>query len=138
MNTNNKGKPNGTASLLKHVGLLRDFSSGLLRLATLAPDRLTASQLTFFMLAGISDLAGAPTTFTEIKEVVGDPMSKSLHTTYKVFLSDEGRSSTRQQALGWLMRETDRHDNRKKYLRLTKKGRDVMAQVITEITGEEP
>lgn len=123
-------------SLIKHVRPLKDFSAGLLTLATLAPDRLTAAQLTFFMLAGIADIYGHPTTFTEIRETTGERIGKSLHTTYKVFLDDKNRDPRRQLALGWLLRETDPSDNRRKYLRLTKEGRKVMSEVINAISDE--
>ncbi|MBA4172819.1 MAG: hypothetical protein C0511_09245 [Hyphomicrobium sp.] len=130
-----EGAKNG--SLIGHVADLRSFSSGLLALAEVTPERVSAPQLLFFLFAGLADLAGKPATFTEIKEMVGGPISRSLHTTYKVFLSDNDREPGRQVALGWLMRETDRSDNRRKYLRLTKEGREVMTEVVRAITGED-
>lgn len=109
---------------------LRDFNAILTRLAALGPERLTLAQGVFFVEAARADLSGRPATFTEIREVVGDVISRSLHTTYKVFLDEEGRTAKRQTALGWLMRETDRADNRRKYLRLTAKGRRVIEELM--------
>lgn len=129
--------PNGKGHLIGHAGGLRSFSSGLLALAELGPERMTVAQTTFFMFAGLADLAGKPATFTELRDLIGPVMSKSLHTTYKLFLGEEGRDSKRQAALGWLMRETDPSDNRRKYLRLTKEGRRVLTEVIGAVTGEE-
>lgn len=135
MKTN--GNPAGqNVRLIEHVGELMSFSSGLLLLAEMGPDRMTAAQSTFFMYAGLADLYGRPATFTELREKLGPVMSRSLHTTYKLFLGDEGRDNKRAQALGWLYRETDPSDNRRKYLRLTKEGRFVMEKVVKAITGE--
>lgn len=126
-----------SASLITHVGELKSFSSGLLALTELGPERMSLAQATFFLFAGIADLAGRPATFTELRDLIGPTMSKSLHTTYKVFLGAKDREAKRQQALDWIMRETDPTDNRRKYLRLTVKGRRVMAEVIRSITGED-
>ncbi|BDW83715.1 hypothetical protein MACH24_31530 [Erythrobacter sp. Dej080120_24] len=117
--------------LMNSLRELKDWSGFLIRLAEHAPERLTLSQSVFFLEAAIADLSGRPATFTEIKEKHGGVMSRSLHTTYKVFLGEEGRESKRQQALGWLMRETDPSDNRRKYLRLTVTGRRVMEDILT-------
>lgn len=124
-------------SLIAHVSDLRSFSSGLLALTELGPERMTMAQTTFFLFAGIADLAGRPATFTELRDLIGPAMSRSLHTTYKVFLGTDEREAKRQAALGWLLRETDVSDNRRKYLRLTKEGRAVMAEVIRAVTGED-
>lgn len=126
-----------SGSLIAHVSDLRTFSSGLLALTELGPERLTLAQSTFFLFAGIADLAGGPATFTELRDLIGPTMSRSLHTTYKVFLGEDEREAKRQQALGWLLRETDAKDNRRKYLRLTNEGRRVMSEVIRAVTGED-
>jgi hypothetical protein len=123
-------QPTGAASLTGRVPDLRRFSSGLLALAEMGPERLTLSQATFFLFAGMADLGGRPATFTEIKDLVGPTMSRSLHTTYKVFLGDKDREARRAATLGWLMRETDASDNRRKFLRLTQEGRETMRKVV--------
>ena len=120
------------------VGALRDFSAALIELAEQAPERTTAAQMAFFVLAGMADAAGKPATFTEIKDAVGEAINRSLHTTYKVFLDREQRRSDTaavRQGLGWLTREEDRADNRRKYLRLTPKGRAVLASLIETLKG---
>jgi len=126
----------GKNPTLLHASALRDFSSGLIALAEAAPERMTFAQGVFFLFAGLADLAGKPATFSELRESVGGPISRSLHTTYKVFLDETDRQRRGQQALGWLSRETDPMDNRYKYLRLTKKGREVLASVIEAVSGE--
>lgn len=133
-----KQKPDGatkSAPLIEHVAGLRHFSSGLLLLAEMGPERMTAAQSTFFMFAGLADLSGKPATFSELRELLGPVMSRSLHTTYKLFLGEDDRESKRQAALGWIMRETDPSDNRRKYLRLTKEGRHVMTELVRAVTG---
>ena len=124
-------------SLIRHASELRSFSSGLLALTELGPERLSLAQATFFLFAGLADLAGRPATFTELRDLIGPTMSKSLHTTYKVFLGDKDREAKRQAALGWIMRETDANDNRRKYLRLTNEGRRVMTELVRAVTGED-
>lgn len=128
----------GVDPLFKHVGGLADFSSALIVLAELAPDRMTMSQGVFFLLAAASDLAGKPATFTSIKEAAGPQINRSLHTTYKVLLDGSRRpENSRQQGLNWLRREENPADNREKLLRLTSKGRDVIREVLAALTNED-
>ena len=111
----------------------RDLSKSLLILANEAPERTTLAQMTFFLLAGTADLAGKPSTFTEIRDRVGPTVNRSLHTTYKVFLDRPLKRSdyqSKRQGLGWLTREIDPQDNRRNYLRLTAKGRRVLAKAL--------
>lgn len=120
--------------LIDALPKLREFSTVLARLTAYATDRLSIAQAVFFIEAARADLAGRPATFTEIRDSAGDAISRSLHTTYKVFLGDEGREKNRrQQALGWLVRELDHTDNRRKYLRLTAKGREVIKNLFQDI-----
>lgn len=109
---------------------LRHFNAILLRLAALAPERLSLAQAVFFIEAARADLSGKPATFTELREKTGPAISKSLHTTYKVFLSAQDREPKRQAALGWLARETDPTDNRRKYLRLTATGYRIIEDLM--------
>jgi hypothetical protein len=126
-------------ALPTHIGELRNFSAALIELAEQAPERTTAAQMAFFVLAGMADAAGKPATFTEIKDAVGPAINRSLHTTYKVFLDRVQRRSdtdVTRAGLGWLTREEDPTDNRRKYLRLTAKGRDVMRGLIRTMRGK--
>lgn len=121
---------------LKHVGDLRTFSAMLIELAEQAPERTTAAQMAFFVSAALADMAGRPGTFTELKDALGPAINRSLHTTYKVFLDRiQRRSDTdvTRAGLGWLTREEDPQDNRRKYLRLTAKGRDVMRGLLDTV-----
>lgn len=132
MTKQTNGRSNG-ATLTLSLKELKTFSTALMHLAELVPERTTGSQLTFFLFAAMADIRNSPTTFNEIREAVGPAIGRSLHTTYRVFL-DGNRSSdhNRAKGLGWLRTETDPHDNRRKYLHLTDKGRAVL-QGIADI-----
>lgn len=109
------------------VSRLRDFAVPLIRAAELAPDRLTLGQLAFFIYAGMADLSGHPATFTEIRDIAGERINKSLHTTYKVLLEGSRRSDrANTPGVGWLYREMDPTDNRRKLLRLTRTGDEIL------------
>lgn len=116
--------------LLSALPELKNFNNALVRLASMAPERLSLPQAVFFIEAARADLSGQPATFTELRDRTGPAISRSLHTTYKVFLDAKNREPKRQTALGWLTREIDAEDNRRKYLRLTAKGRRIIEELI--------
>jgi hypothetical protein len=126
--------------LFKHVPDFEDFSTAMTALAERAPERLTLSQMVFFLLAGVADLRGQPATFSQIKEDAGSTINRSLHTTYKVFL--EGKANRRKDrpnhpaGMGWLTRTTNPDDEREKFLRLTPEGRDVFQALLGALTRE--
>ncbi|EQB12675.1 hypothetical protein [Novosphingobium lindaniclasticum] len=127
--------------LTLRVGDLTDFSTALIVLAELAPERTTLAQMTFFLLAATADLSGKPATFSSIKEAVGPLINKSLHTTYKVFLDKPLTRSdyeSKRQGLGWLYREENPVDNREKFLRLTAQGRNIIAELMEALDGAKP
>lgn len=129
--TNNAARPK-VDPLYRSVGDLRNFSAGMMVLAEMAPERLTAGQLIFFMLAATADIAGKDPTFSDINEAVGGTISKSLHTTYKIFLKP---SKQYPNGLGWLEQEANPDDNRVKFLRVTKTGREVVREVLDGFKG---
>lgn len=128
--TTNSTKPD---PLFKSVRDLGDFSAGLMVLAEMAPERLTASQLIFFLLTATADIAGRDPTYSDIREAVGDKINKSLHSTYKIFLEP---SRVYPNGLGWLTAEVNPMDNRQKFLRVTKKGRAVIREVLEALKAE--
>ena len=112
---------------------LRSFSAALITVAELAPDRMTMSQMAFFLFAAMADLRGTPQTFSEIRDAAGPQIRKSLHTTYKILLDGSRRSDRADTpGVGWLRREEDPSDNRRKFLRLTDRGRDIVRAIIKE------
>ena len=125
-----------SAELQGSVSDLRGFSTALVVLGEMAPERTTLPQVAFFLLAALADMTGRAATFTEIRETVGPAIGRSLHTTYQVFLDRERhRSDTAKvtAGMGWLEREADPKDNRKKYLKLTAKGREVVRELAAAL-----
>lgn len=104
---------------------LASFSAAMLYLAEAGNDRLTINQTAFFLIAAAADARGRALTLTELMESTDGVLGRSVANTYKVLLEAEGRRPKTASSLGWLYREPDRDDERKKYLRLTKKGRSV-------------
>lgn len=113
---------------------LHAFSAGMIMLAEISPERMTLSQCAFFLTAAFADKAGRAVTFTDIKDALGDSINKSLHTTYKVLLTEgRNRDGKREPGLGWLSREVDPTDNRRKYLKLTQRGHRVLNELAVAI-----
>lgn len=106
---------------------LNDFANALAVLEARTPERVTTSQLLFFVLAGIASLEGDPATFVEIRDAVGGDFAVSIHTTYKVFLEP---SRQFPKATGWLRRKVDPLDQRRKFLHLTPTGKMVLEDVM--------
>ena len=76
-------------------------------------------QLLFFLMAAEADLRGVPTTFSAVREALGESVARSVNTTYKVMLEPTKQSPN---GIGWMWRESDSDDERVKYFRLTNKG----------------
>lgn len=122
-----------------HLGEFGRFAKGMLHLADMLPERLTSAQAAFFLQAALADLRGNAMTFTQIKEAVGDKLSRSMHTTYKVFIAG-GRMRDRenQTGLNWLTQVVNPMDNRQKFLHLTDEGRDVMRSLLAVLNDTQP
>lgn len=115
---------------------LKSFAKGMVVMSAAAPRQLSMAQAAFFVAAALSDRAGKATTYTELKEELGPVVSRSLNTTYKIFLK-EGRlrEGQRVEGLGWLEAEVDPHDNRRRYLRLTPAGERIIDEIARAISG---
>jgi hypothetical protein len=123
---------NTRENLHLHVGALADFSSALITLTSMLPERTSLSQASFFLLAGAADIAGKQPTFTELKEALGPAINRSLHSTYRALLTP---SRTVPYGAGLLERQENPYDNRQKILKLTPKGREIFAALILEMKG---
>lgn len=123
-------------SLRSGANQLSGLSAALLKMAELGPDRLSISQGALFLFVGLADLSGKPATFSDLREDLGPALLKSLHTTYRVFLTDDEREPDRSTSLGWIYRQTDPADNRRKYLRLTPRGCEVLQAVLSAMGGD--
>lgn len=114
-------------ALFKSVSKLAGLSAFLLYLAEEGNDRLTINQGAFFIIAGAADLRGGPMTLAEIMERGDGILTQSLKNSYRVLLEPSKHYTA---GLGWLTREPDPEDERKKYLRLTPKGRNVTRAML--------
>lgn len=113
-----------SSALFASVKPLASLSAALLYLAEAGHDRLTINQAAFFLLVAAADARGRPTTLTEVLEGTDGILGKSIVNSYKVLLEPHG-AHPKDFALGWLSREPDPDDERRKYLRLTEKGKSV-------------
>lgn len=120
--------------LFKQIGALGEFSETLTLLTALLPERITLSQATFFLMTASADIAGKQPTFTEIKDVLGPAVNRSLHSTYRSLLTP---SKAVPHGAGLLERFENPDDNRQKILKLTKKGRELINQLIVQLNGDQ-
>lgn len=133
-NTTGARKMDRKTGLQLHIGEFANFSTAMIVLAEMAPERMTMSQAIFFVLTATADLAGRNPTFSDIRDAVGDTVNRSLHTTYRVLLEP---NRNYPKGLGWLRQEENPMDARQKFLRLTPKGRTVMTAVLRALeTGK--
>lgn len=126
-----------TSERRQYSPALRNFSAGMILLSELAPRHLTMAQASFFILAALADQQGRATTYTDLKDALGPLVSRSLNTTYKIFLKEgRVRNGERIEGLGWLLAEVDPTDNRRKFLRLTKAGQRIVDQIGSILATE--
>jgi len=138
-----KGSPDFDArkhSLLADAWTFAQMSTALTLLAKELPATSTLRQvLTFAMIVEKIAMGSSP-TMTEIKEASGkdnrgsDLIPDSMGRSYQVFLEPTDRDPDR---LGWLLLETDAADNRRKMLRLTKKGEAIAVKVAKALKERE-
>ena len=115
-----RGKQQGTLpQLWKRVGELAGSSAFLLYLADVGSDRLTLTQVAFFMLAATSDAAGKPATRAEIIQTHEESFKGSIRNSYRQLMEP---SRVYPNGLSWLTAEENPMDNREQILRLTDKG----------------
>lgn len=122
--------------LYPYVKPLAGLSAGLLYLAEAGHDRLTINQAAFFLLCAAADARGRPLTLMEIMESTDGALGRSIQNSYKALLEPHGRAP-KDFSLNWLYREPDPDDERRKFLRLTEKGRSVARAVLLAV-GESP
>lgn len=108
---------------------LAGLSATMLYLAQSGNDRLTINQAAFFLIAAAADARGRPMTVSEIMEGAEGILNPSLQNTYKVLL-EPNRRDYKDIGLGWLEREPDPDDERRRYLRVTDKGWNVVRAAL--------
>jgi hypothetical protein len=123
-------KQNTSLPLWKRVGELAASSAFLLYLADVGSDRLSLTQVSFFMLAATADAAGKPATRSEIIQTHEESFKGSIRNSYRQLLEP---ARLYPQALGWLTTETNPMDSREQILRLTEKGKAVVEGALVAL-----
>jgi hypothetical protein len=113
--------------LWSRVVYLRAASCSLLYLSGAASDRLSLTQGAFFMLAATAEAAGKPATRSSLIAVHAEEFRGSIRNTYRQLLEP---SRKYPNALGWLAAEPNPNDDREMFLRLTKRGRQVIERML--------
>lgn len=96
---------------------------GLTFLASETPPRLSTPQLVAFVVAGLCDYAGQPTTMSDLRRALGPLATRSAQNSYAVFL--EGNAK-RPYGIGWLGQRMSPVDGRERLLILTPEGRRIL------------
>jgi hypothetical protein len=109
---------------------LASLSARILYLAEEGHERLTINQAAFFLMVATAEARGSPLTLQEILDSTEGVIGRSIQNSYKVLLEPRGRDP-KEYALGWVSREADPDDERRKFLRLTQKGREVAATMLS-------
>jgi hypothetical protein len=103
------------------------------------PERCSVRQLLFFLVAAHMDLSHRTSTLSEIVEFMGDGpnfdekgrakplLGRGIEATYTLFLPPTKRDPN---TLGWLTATENPDNRRQKLLRLTDKGREVVAEIV--------
>ena len=125
-------KPDINDRLADSAREFESFAKALTCIAEEVPDRVSLSQVIFFLQAAADDLRGKRPTYTEVRDTLGEKVNRTLHATYRVLCE---RSRVYPKALGWLARQTNPRDNRENFLQLTPKGRDIL-RAVREHLGE--
>lgn len=130
---------NGTSTLPSSaVRDLSRLSQALQAIAAELPQRTTLRQAVAFATVATMDAAGRSVTLSELNEALGDDLTgiPLLGTSFdRVFDSFLEPSKRQPDRLGWLFKELDEDDLRKKYLRLTPKGRKVALRLIEALNA---
>lgn len=122
MMTNMKERPE------KSTTDLRRWAAIAMQVAEHAPERLSLSQATVFILIALADARGDHVTLKDIKTAAGSKLAPNIHTSYRIFIEP---NRAYPQALGWVERRPNPDDEREQFLTLSAKGRRVLAPVLT-------
>lgn len=113
---------------------LEDLGAALAAVATLAHDRVTVKQSLFFVTVAQANAMGHSITLRDVVEQFdgSGSLGRAIRKSYAVFLAP---TRTYPDGLDWLYQEEDPDDRRYKYLRLTDKGRAVVAGIVEAHRG---
>lgn len=115
----------------------RDIGALLRVMAVLAdetPVRLSSAQIAFFLAAANAQALGDPATSGEIGDMLGKKVAQTVRSTYlRLCEPTEGFPD----AVGWLVRDVDPNDGRRRLLTLSEKGIDVINSILVALRGPE-
>lgn len=113
--------------LSNHIIGLSSSAQFLLYLAEAGSDRMTLTQMAFFVLAAAEDLKGTPATRTQLLGKSGVDLRPSIRNSYRALLSP---CRNYPHAVSWLEIEHNPDDQREQILRLTDIGRTVVEDAL--------
>lgn len=101
-------------------------------IAEAVPARCSARQVLAFCIIVYANAKGQSVTLSQVREVAGEGLGQSIEKTIQMFFSP---SKNQPDALGWLEQEVDEDDRRKKYLKLTARGRHVANEIARALAA---
>ena len=125
----------GLLALSNYANAVSTISRMFMISGRIAGGRLTARQMRLFCLIADAYAQGEPLTMNEATAKLGEPASDSIKTLLPPRLDAVGKPlNPKDTALGLVEQVPDRMDMRRRYLRLTEAGREIieaMAEVIS-------
>ncbi|MFN3582759.1 hypothetical protein [Phenylobacterium sp.] len=95
-------------------------------IAEAVPARCSTRQVLAFCIIVYANAKGQSVTLSQVRETAGEGLGQSIEKTIQMFFAP---SKQQPDALGWLEQEVDEDDRRKKYLKLTARGRHVANEI---------
>lgn len=99
--------------------------------SSLVPARTSIRQVMAFAIIAQKNAMGSAVSLTDVREIAGEALGQSIERTIQQFFAPTVRDP---DALGWLEQEEDPYDRRKKYLKLTDKGVEVVNAITTALS----
>jgi len=115
---------------------LEGFADYLLAMTSITPPRASARQMLAFCIVAMANIRNESLNMADLMTSAGDDvdgkaiLGRSIERTFGLFMEPTKQNP---DGLGWVTQEMDPEDRRKKYLKLTDKGREAVTK-ITEAT----
>ncbi|MFN3573605.1 MAG: hypothetical protein ACK4TR_08770 [Phenylobacterium sp.] len=95
------------------------------------PARASVRQVLAFSIIVYANAMGRQITLSQVREIAGEGLGQSIERTIQLFFAP-----TKQvpDALGWIEQEVDEDDRRRKYLKLTARGRKIANEMTKALT----
>lgn len=101
-------------------------------IAEAVPARCSTRQVLAFCIIVYANAKGQSVTLSQVRETAGEGLGQSIEKTIQMFFAP---SKQHPDALGWLEQEVDEDDRRKKYLKLTARGRHVANEITRALVA---